>query len=48
MNILFSITGLDGFGVKQVGMALLSFLLAYLAIKKKYEPRAFSAASIPG
>ncbi|MDR1400060.1 MAG: sodium ion-translocating decarboxylase subunit beta [Treponema sp.] len=38
MNVLFSITGLDGFGAKQLIMVLLSFLLAYLAIKKKYEP----------
>jgi oxaloacetate decarboxylase beta subunit len=38
MNILFSITALDGFGIRQIFMVLLSFLLAYLAIKKKYEP----------
>ncbi|MDR0452579.1 MAG: sodium ion-translocating decarboxylase subunit beta, partial [Treponema sp.] len=38
MNILFSITALDGFGIRQVSMVALSLLLMYLAIKKKYEP----------
>jgi len=37
-EMFFTITAFDGFSHKQIIMILISFLLAYLAIKKKYEP----------